>query len=474
MKSRSLLVMLISLGVVLAVFVVPARAQEDEAAVEEVVEVEEEDIDVAELEPDIQVTFFSGGIDLALSWHSNPYYRDDTRESQAFVLSGDPDIKIDWPLSEFTYVGLSAKVNVTHVVFESGSAEEDKTVLQPYVVGRLRYNLSEHTSLSFDDNFQTANVDDVGDNPRFYLNQARLEAAHQFSERFSSRCWYRNTWLDQTESEAVLFNSMEHALGLGADYALSQTESGRPITLSVDLQAGLKEFDDGDFFNPDGGSTKDNPKTHDFLSASAGLSYPFSTLMTLYARGGLRHREYDTVSGGRDDTSDTPYAGLTLSVVPSPGSPLSFALATSYQVSDTVVYDIPDYNQSVFETTDALYNNLEVDYRELELLRVGVTADYNMTDAIRLGLGVTYQQSTADAEEDLGPVSGNLDPAETGIGDPIEKDQVVISATAKYRATSNLRVGLGYQHGFATDSELVGDEDMYTFDSFALLANYSF
>ena len=128
----------------------------------------------------------------------------------------------------------------------------------------------------------------------------------------------------------------------------------------------------------------------------------------------------------------------------------------------------------MFETTDALYNNLEVDYRELELLRVGVTADYNMTDAIRLGLGVTYQQSTADAEEDLGPVSGNLDPAETGIGDPIEKDQVVISATAKYRATSNLRVGLGYQHGFATDSELVGDEDMYTFDSFALLANYSF
>ena len=71
-------------------------------------------------------------------------------------------------------------------------------------------------------------------------------------------------------------------------------------------------------------------------------------------------------------------------------------------------------------------------------------------------------------------VSGNIDPEETGIGNPIQKDQIVVSASVRYQFTRYFRLGAGYQHGFATDDEQPVDKDLFEYDTAALLATFSF
>jgi hypothetical protein len=340
---------------------------------------------------------------------------------------------------------------------------------------KVRYNLSEHTSLSVADDFQTANVDDVGDKPRFYLNNALLEASHEFNTRLGGSIWYRNTFIDQRD-EALLFDSMEHLVGGRAQYAVTETEFGRPVIVGFDASLGRRDFDEARFFSPDPGDTsRDNPKTHSSYSAGVSANYPLSSLLTLNGRAGWRQRDYETASATRDETTDNVYGGLTLSFTPSPGSPLSLTAASSYEVTDTIVYNIEPYDRPVFETTDALLNNLEIEYRELEVARVGLAADYKLTESLQCGLSFTYQQQAADKEEDLGPIAGNIDPADSGIGEPIEQDQITISATANYAVNEYLSLGVGYQYGMAEDSEQPsGEDDVYQYDTLAILARASF
>lgn len=421
------------------------------------------DTESADQERGDAVVMLGGGVSFLGTYHSNPYYREQASEAEAWLWSVDPSLRCDIPVNELLFIGADARVKVTQFMFRD-DAEEDKTIVNPYIQGRVRYNLSEATSLALVDDYQRANVEDVGDKPRFTLNNAQLSAAHDFGGEVLSRIWYRNTVVDQTGG-ALLFDSMENAGGLSADWMLNRTASGRATVVGAQGTAGRKAFDEGRFYLQ---SSDENPKTHDFYSVGLNVTHPISSLVTLHLRGGVTRRDYASSSPVRDGTTDSPYGGVTVAWVPSRGSPLSLTAATSYEVADTVIYNIPVQDQAVFETTDALLNNLNIAYRELEVWRTGLTADYTLRRLL-LGLSLSYQKQQADGNEDLGPISGNVDPAETGVGRPIDQDQFMVSATARYRFTESFSLGVGFQYGVASDGERPGDEDLYDYQSVGVL-----
>jgi hypothetical protein len=426
----------------------------DAAAAEEAAAMEEES--------DSVVTF-DYGLGLLGSYHSNPYYRGSGKESDAYVWSADPFLRFDAPVNEMLYLGADLRGKVTSVVFDD-EGEDDKTIAHPYLQGKIRYNLSEYTSLSLADDYQTANVDDVGDSPRFKINNASLGFGHAFTEALQTRLAYRNTVVGQT-GHSVLFDSMEHAVDGDFDWVVWRTDAGRDMKFGVNGRYSKKDFDDGDFLFQ---GTRENPKTHDSYRLGGAMTYPLSNLMTVRARAGWVRREYEASAFVRDSETDSPYGGLTLTHTVSPGSPLSFTLASSYDLSDTVVYNIEEQDRAVFETTDALLNNLNISYRELQVLRAGLAADYTLKRLV-LGLSASYQRQTADANEDLAPISGNLDPAGTGVGEATERQQYTVTGTVRYQVTSIFSVGLGFQYGVATDRENTDDKDLYDYNSVALL-----
>ncbi len=434
-------------------------AQDAEEA--DVAAVEDEPAPVEEASD--SATTFDFGVGLLGSYHSNPYYRGSENESDAFVWSLDPFVRFDAPVNEMLYFGADLRGKVTTVFF-TDSEEDDKTIAHPYLQGRIRYNLSEYTSFLLADDYQTANVDDVGDKARFNINNASLAFAQTFAESLQMRLGYRNTIVGQT-GHSVLFDSMEHAFEGNFDWILWRTDSGRDMKIGLQSRVGLKDFDDGDFLLQ---ASRENPKSHDTYRLGGNMTYPLSSLMTLYARAGWVRREYEVSSFVRDSETDSPYAGLALTHTVSPGSPWAFTVASSYDLSDTVVYNIEEHERAVFETTDALLNNLNISYRELEVFRTGFSVDYTL-ERLLLGLSASYQRQTAEANEDLAPISGNLDPAGTGVGEATERQQYTFTGTVRYQVSSIFSVGLGFQYGMADDRKSTGEKDLYDYSSVALL-----
>lgn len=431
----------------------------------------------------------SANVRALAAWHSNPYYRTDDDSADALIFSIDPGITYDLPIGDLIYLGLHGKLNITQVSFFDDPPEgdrEDISVVHPFVSARLRYNPAESERLSFvlSDSFQTGNIEDDLDEPRFYLNNAKVQGSYVFGGLIESTIWYGNTWLTQ-DDEDLLFDFMDNSVGLGATYYISEARAGRRMAVGLDASLGQREFESGEFynFNPDTGMaeepSKTNPKDQMYYKVGASFTYPVSPLMTVYAHAGWQHREYDTATGSRDDETDSPYGGLTFSYIPSPSSDLSITLATSYEQTDTLIYDVPEYDQVVFETTDALLNNVEIAYREMQVWRTGVSVDYKAMEDLKLGLSFVYQQEMADSEEDLSAVSGNIDEDETGEGRDLDQRQFTIAIRADKAIpvsdSVNMTIGAGFQFGFAEDSDAeAGEEDLYDFQSVALLAKIGF
>ena len=432
------------------------------------------------------------GLQARLSWHSNPYYRrkgDDIRK--AVILSVEPSLEAEWPLSELLSVELYGKLGMKYYWFEkkgksavdqvtlpnrsfADNRNADSFILQPYIRGKIRYNVSEETSLSVYDDFQTANVDDVGQKRQFYLNNAWLEGAHDFSESVQSKLWYRNT-LHFQDGKQSLFNFSENAAGGALDFILSRLDDGRAMSISPTIAAGIREFDEEVPGGSGGSSTSTNPKDHTYYNGGAVFTYPFSSLITLYLRGGWEFRDYEEKSGGRDQTTQSPWGGVSLAWVPSPGHGLSMVLAGSYKVEDTVVYNIDQADRPVFESTDALLNELNITYRELKVWRAGLEARYDVSRRLRFGGLATFQRSEADTEEDVASISGYTRPSPSSNPSPTQQDEVAFGGSVKYMLLEHVGVGLGYQHGFATENKAtIGGKDVYEYDIATIMADVVF
>ncbi len=414
--------------------------------------------------PSVQVGF-DPGLNINAAWHSNPYYRDRDGAAAGMIFSVDPTLSLGYPINELLFFGLAGKLNIAHVMFIDDTPEKDKTVLQPYIEAKLRYNPSENTSLALRDEFQIANVEDDWSGDKFYINNAGVELRRDFGGSIRGSIRYNNTVISQEDS-SVLFDSKGNTVGAEAGFKIAPTDTGRPVYIGLAGDFGRKEFDDGSFF---GQSSTKNPKTHDHYSFGLKSTYPVSSLLTIDATAGMQFRDYEVHGGGRSSSTESPYGGLTFTFVPTPGSPLSFTFANSYQLEDTVVYDIPEYNRAVFDTTDALLNNLDLSYRQLETWRSGLALDYRINPAWLAKLSTTYQNTRGDETDDLSPISGNIDPAESGIGTATDVDEVVIALVFEVRPTDNLTLGLGYQHGYARDSRAGAKKDVYEYDSIGVL-----
>jgi len=424
--------------------------------------------------PTVTLSLWEPGLDVSASYHSNPYYRSDEDARAGMVFTLDPSLRVDVPVNELLYFGLDARIGLTAVIFTEDGEDSDTETVHPFVRAKVRYNVTEHTSASLVDDFQVARIEDDLSNPEFYLNNLKLILAQQFNEAIEGQVWYRNVYVAQSETSR-LFDSVANEGGVGLDFLLGRMPSGRATCVGLEGMIGRKEFDSGEFFDTLAGSNRaqDNPKTHDYYRAELSLDYPLASLMTAHARAGWDHREYSTVSGMREEKSDSPRAGLTIEATPSPGSPLSFTLSSSYETTDTIVYNIQEYDLPVFEMTDALVNNLDIDYRELKVFRAGFAADYVPSRKVKFGLSTIYQKADADMEEDVGPISGNLDPAGTGVGRKTDYQEIIVAITARFNVTEKVALGIGYQHGFAEDNER-DEKDVYEYDSLALLARVNF
>ena len=403
------------------------------------------------------------GCNAEISYHSNPYYRETATERSGTVMGVEPHVRLDMPANEYLYFGLLGKLTYTGVILDNDAGDEvgDRDVVHPYVAAKARYNTSEHTSLAVSDEYQQANVGDDITGDQYYLNQIRAEFAHEFGARFKAGLWYRNSVLKE-DSSSLLYDFTDNSLGGEASYVVTRTAVGRDVTIAVTGNGGEKGFEDGDFLDQD---TQTNPKNHTYYSAGMALLLPVSSAITADVRGGWKRREYDTVSQGREEKTDSLSFGAGLNMIP--GGLISFVLTASYSIEDTIVYGGEDaqQEQAVFDALDPLMNNLNNSYREMEVRRVGARADYSLSDRTRLGLVTTYQHSEADREEDLTAISG-----QSGhVAVDLNEDRYTIGATVETSLTDTLSIAASYEHGLAEDDT----RDLYGFDAAALIARFS-
>jgi hypothetical protein len=369
----------------------------------------------------------------------------------------DPFIDWEIPVSEFIYFGIHAKVNYTSVDADDPvTGESSQDTLQPYIEARGRYNFSEFTSLGIMNSYQRANIEDDISGPKYELNETTLDAKHVFTDLTSGGAWYKFTTLDE-ESGGTLYNFDENAVGLSASHTLARTEDGGAVTLGLNGSLGVREFDDGSFL---GQTDSTNPKNHDYYKAGVSLTYPISTGLEARGRVGWTHREYDVVATTRDDESDTGSLGASLILLP--GGVVTYTIATSYETTDTIVLNIEDAQRAVFDTLDPLLNNLNTDFREMDLFRIGVSSDVPLSDVLKIGLSAVYQLADADAEEDLAPVSGTSGsaPAE------LDEERVTLGGKLDYRYNDYVTITVAYEHGFADD----GSDELYEYDAGAIQA----
>ncbi len=435
------------------------------------------------------------GVHAAVGWNSNPYLRPDTEPIRsAYVIDVDPQLDLEWPASEYTYLGLFGKLNLKYFIFSDKSSgqrqvtdtleyrsftdysDEDNLIVQPYLLGKLRHNFSDHTSLALYDDFQMANVDKYGAKRRFYLNNAWVEALHEFTERVSGRVQYRNVWHYQNDDPA-LFNFQENVFAAAAPWRMLLLKEGRSVVLTPEVSYGWRAFSAGDAPLDLSRSADAQAKDYDFIDAGAGLHVPVSSLVTLEFTGGWKQRNYDLALAGQSDASDSVRGGATLSLTPSPGSPFTFVLAGSREVNDTVMYNTAEYNRLPFEWEDAVLNELNITYRELDVTRLGAWLRYDFSEYIRAYLIGNLQRSEASAAEDLAAREGHLSSTDDSAGraSDTKQDEVVYGGSLRLRLTESVLAGASYRHGFAIERAApAGDRDLYEYDEVALQLNLDF
>lgn len=452
-----------------------------------------DEIELAEADVGNRFTIHPG-LHVSSSWHSNPYYRPNREPHvEAWIVDIDPRLDLELPLTECLDADLFGKLNLKYFFFSdpdrhprstgetleyrsfADTRDADKLIVQPYLRGTLRYQPSERTSLALYDDFQRANVDDVGDQREFYLNNAWLEAAHDFSEVLSGRLWYRHTLHYQTD-ESPLFDYIENAVGADVGIVLARLDDGRSLEITPNLSYGRKEFQDN--LQPthsllEMAESNNDPKSHEWVSYGATLQWPFSTLMTLYLSGGQQTRNYKNAGDGRESETSSPWYGATLACIPSPGSRFSYDIVVAYAVSDTVVYNTPAYNRQVFDLEDAILNELDITYRELDVWRAGVQVKFDATERLRLHALGTFQRSEADREEDLAPFFGYSQATEGGKQDAIQQDEYAIGVGGTFRWRKFITLGAGYRWGWATDEKAIL-KDLYDYHEISIFADVEF
>ncbi len=436
-----------------AVAACPLWAQEAEA------EVEVED------EPDVEEVA-SGtvlgsvvarlGLNASANFHSNPYYRTEGMESDGIVYHIKPHAGLELPLNEFFFIGVEGHLDYAAVDLDDETNDEDRDVLHPYVSGKIRYNLSEYTSFTLSDSFQQANVADTIGGPKYRLNTVKAEGMHELSDRLRGRLWYDNGTLSE-DSGSRLFDYMLNGGGAAVEYVITQTDAGRDVTVLLEVTGGQKEFDEEDFWLV---SSRTNPKTHTYYSGRCVVNYPVSSALTAMARGGWVQRDYDTVLAGADDSSGHVDAGASLTL--RPGGFMSYTLAGSYGVTDTVIFNDEAAFREVFDPVDPLLNNFNINYRELELFRVGLIAEAQLLSRLSAGVACIYERIEGDVTDDLTRVSGQsgMTPRD------LSEDRLTFGVRLDYQLMERLRMGINYEHGLAEDNL----DDLYEYDTVALTA----
>lgn len=397
------------------------------------------------------------GADGSASYHSNPYYRTEDMAEDGIVYHLTPRLGLEFPVNEFFFVGLYGHLDFAAADLRNETHDKDREVLHPYLSGKVRYNFSEHTSLAVSDSFQQANVADTIGGPKYRLNIAVAEAMHEVSDRVRGRLWYRSGVLSE-DSGSQLFDYTDNQGGAGLEYVITQTDAGREVSVHLEFQGGEKRFEEGNFL---GAMSRVNPKTHTYYEGRLVMDYPISSALTARGHAGWTQRDYDAVLAGVDDSSANPTVGASLNL--RPGGALSFTLAGSYSVTDSVVFnDEPGFRQ-VFDPLDPLLNNLDINYRELDLWRVGIISEKRLGERTSIGIACVYERIEGTKEDDLTPVSGQ---SGRGIRD-LTEDRLTVGARIDYRLMEKVRVGINYEHGLAED-DLV---NLYDYDTVALTAN---
>jgi hypothetical protein len=425
------------------------------------------------------------GFDGSLEWHSNPYYREKGREREGYVARWSPDIRLRRAVNEYVSMALFGNIGVRYFSFgdRSGDVERetpdeaadfvrgayepaDETVVHPYVEGEMTCNPSEHADVTIRDRFQSANVGDALNSARFYLNEARIRGHSRMRDRIDVDGWCRNTTHWQTTEEA-LFDFTENAIGAGCGYVLNRTEDARLVRVGVAAALGTREYDKGGFAGEvPGAVSRENPKTYDYQSVGLTLACPLAGNRTLNGRVGWTVRDYAAESRTRDARSQGPEAGLTVEQHALADGRLSATVSALYQAADTVIYGAPDHEAKIFESTDALLNDLDVTYRELDVRRAGVGSRYRLSERLTLDVLATFQRSEAPAEENLG-AGGNAS-GTSGAGRGTRQDEWFVAAGLSHRLTENVTVGLTYRHGESKDRVRADGGDLYSFDSFGV------
>lgn len=426
------------------------------------------------------------GLRLGTGWHSNPYLRPSSESiADAWVLDVDPYLDVECPFSEYLYLGVYGKLNLKYFYFDDPSGvagddtleyrsfadyhDENSLIVQPFIAGKLRHNPSEYTSLALYDDFQSANVDRYGTSDRFYLNNAWAEAVHEFSDRTSGKVQYRHVWHNQND-DPDLFNFQDHAVSAALPRRLAILDEGRAVILTPQITAGRRAFDQPTpSFEAEDSSSRE-AKDYDYLDTTAGLLLPLSSLVTLNLSGGWGQRQYEKVVAG-SDRSDAVHGGATLSLTPSPGSPLTFVLAGTREVTDTVIYNTAEYNRLPFEWEDATLNELNITYRELDVSRLGTWIRYDVTEFTRAYLVASFQRAEGDAENDLAGTEGYTESTgdREGRPEPTCQEEWVFGGGLRARLTETVEAGLSYRHGLARDNERTASErDLYEYDEVSL------
>ncbi|MDA0322172.1 MAG: hypothetical protein O2923_05585 [Verrucomicrobia bacterium] len=405
------------------------------------------------------VSTLNFGLTAGAAAHSNPFFRGKGSDESGTVYFIDPSVDWEIPVSEFVYLGVHAKVNYTIVDADDPvTGESSQDTLQPYIEARGRYNFSEFTSLGIQNSYQRANIEDDISGPKYELNETTVEAKHNFTDLTTGSIWYRFTVLTE-ESGGTLYDFDENAAGLSASRILARTESGGAVTLGIDGSLGVRDFKDGVF---QGQADPTNPKNHDYYKAGLSLAYPIATGLEARGRAGWTRRKYEQTSTTslRESESDSASVGFSLKLLP--GGPVTYTIASSYATIDTIVVNIDQAQRTVFDTLDPLLNNLNTDYREMDVFRIGLSSSIPLSDILDVGVSAVYQLADADAEEDLAPASGQS-------GSPaakLDEERVTVGGKVNYQVNDFVTLSVAYEHGFADD----GSTKLYEYDAGAIQA----
>ena len=409
---------------------------------------------------------------------SNPYLREDAVAESGVVITVAPYFSFINPVNELLELSLYGKIAVVWTILddEGATTDRDETSVQPYLDAHTRYNFDEFSSLSLGGDWHSSDLRGVANEDEYEMFGIRLGGDRDLSDLLSAGIWvgYDSVQLVGTADAGALIESREDSFGGSLNATVLPRPSGRSVVVGLSASAGEKEFDESAGFEAVQDSS-DNPKTHEYYNWGLAVTIPLSPLMTLYGNGGYSYREYEVDSSavtGRDDETESPVYGLTLSMIPSVGSPLSLTLAASFEVTDTIINNIPEENRAVFEAEDASINTLTIEYREMEVTRFGAVVDYDVNSRLNFSVAGSFQNSIGDIEEDLGPISGDKS-GDTFVGTSTDLDQWSYSLHLDYAIYETLLLGIGFEQGIQIDNDITeGEDELYQYDSAAFTLTY--